>query len=322
MDRIVQLQIFRQVADRRSFSAAADAMGLPRSSVSAAIRLLEDRIGVRLFDRTTRRVAATPEGVIFYERCQRLLADLDETEGLFRREPASLTGRLRLSAPPRIARRLLVPALPSFFERHPGLWLDLDATDRSVDMVAESVDCAIRVGERLAAGAEKRLIGELAIANVASPDYLARHGVPVTPDDIARHAVVKYASPTTGRSESWEWVENGELRSHPAPGPLAVNNGESLIAACIAGLGLVQVVAFDVADDIAAGSLVEVMPEYRAAPMSMALVVPEHRAASRRVAALIEWLTPLLVAAVSKGAANAAATDPNASVRSRAMPSS
>lgn len=298
MDRIDRLRIFCQVVEKRSFTAAAVVLGLPRSSVSAAVQALETTVGARLIDRTTRRVAATAEGLALRERALAILTDLDEAEGLFRVAPAALSGHVRLSAPNRVVTRLIVPALPSFFARHPGLSVDVDATERAVDLLAEGVDCAVRFGDRTAPGTLRRPIGACVIASVASPAYIARQGTPPTPDDLGSHQVIAYASPTTGRTEPWEWVQNGELRSQVLANALTVNSGEALIAACISGLGLIQVPAFDVADDLAAGRLVEVMPAFRAAPLQVALLVPEHRSASRRVAALVDWLTPLLSTAI------------------------
>ena len=198
MDRIDLFRIFTRVVECASFTRAADQLGMPRSSVSAAVVDLERRLGTRLLHRTTRKVGVTEDGAAFYQRCLRLIADVEETERLF--EPsAQPSGKLRIDVPGRIGRLIIAPALPVFLARYPAIDLHLGATDRMVDLVEENVDCVLRVGPLTASGLIARSIGELTLINVASPDYLARRGVPRVPADLEGHAVVHYASPSSGR---------------------------------------------------------------------------------------------------------------------------
>ncbi len=300
MDRIDLFRIYVRVAECASFTQAASSIGLPRSSVSTAIRDLETHVGARLLNRTTRRVSLTNDGIAFYERCQRLLADVEETEGLFRQSSADVGGRLRVDVPGRIGRLIIAPALPAFLARFPQLQVDLGITDRFVNLVEENVDCAIRVGPLSDSALIARRIGNLDLINCASPTYVAARGVPRTPADLDHHHAVLYASPSTGRTEDWEWLEDGVLRSRPMKGQVIVNNAEAYIACALAGLGMIQIPAYDVREPIAAGALVELLPAHRAPPMPMTLLYPHRRHLSRRLQVFIEWVVPLLETCAAK----------------------
>ncbi|HEX2891063.1 LysR family transcriptional regulator [Vineibacter terrae] len=299
MDRIDLFRIFARVVDSASFTRAADTLGLPRSSVSAAVQDLETRVGARLLHRTTRRVAPTQDGIAFYERCQRLIADVEDTENLFRQTAVGPSGRLRTNVPGRIGRLIIAPALPAFLARYPDIDIELGVTDRAVNLVEDSVDCVLRVGPLTDSGLVARRIGELTLINVASPAYLARHGTPQAPADLGAHLAVNYASPSSGRTEAWEWVEDGAVRTLPMRGRVTANSAEAYIACCLAGIGLIQIPAYDVAGHLAAGELVEVMPAHRAAPLPMTLLYPHRQHLSRRLQVFADWLTGLLLAAVS-----------------------
>ncbi|MBR1218399.1 LysR family transcriptional regulator [Bradyrhizobium sp. U87765 SZCCT0131] len=293
MDRIDLFRIFTRVVECASFTRAADQLGMPRSSVSAAVVDLERRLGTRLLHRTTRKVGVTEDGAAFYQRCLRLIADVEETERLF--EPsAQPSGKLRIDVPGRIGRLIIAPALPVFLARYPAIDIHLGATDRMVDLVEENVDCVLRVGPLTASGLIARSIGELTLINVASPDYLARRGVPRVPADLEGHAVVHYASPSSGRIETWDYVDDGEVQSLAMSGRVTVNNAEAYIACCLAGLGLIQIPAYDVRHHLEAGELVEVMPGHRAPPLPMTLLYPHRQHLSRRLQVFADWLATLL----------------------------
>ncbi|WP_077960742.1 LysR family transcriptional regulator [Ensifer adhaerens] len=294
MDRIELFRIFTRVVESASFTRAADTLGLPRSSVSAAVQTLETRLGTRLLHRTTRKVAPTQDGAAFYERCLRLISDVDEAENLFRRSASGPTGRLRVDLPSRIGRLIVAPALPEFLARFPGIDIDLGMTDRAVHLIEESVDCALRVGPLADSGLIARPFCTLRLINVASPDYLERHGTPKTPADLASHVAVNYASPSSGRVEDWEWIEGGEARTVAVAGRVSVNSAEGSIACCLAGLGLIQIPAYDVIDHLKEGRLVAVMPDHNAAPMPMALLYPHRQHLSRRLKVFADWLEGLM----------------------------
>ncbi|QFQ88285.1 LysR family transcriptional regulator [Paracoccus kondratievae] len=298
MDRIDLFRVFTRVVDCASFTRAADLLGMPRSSVSAAVQELEQRVGARLLHRTTRKVAPTQDGLAFYERCQRLIADVDEAENLFRQSLIQPSGRLRIDVPGRIGRLIIAPALPEFLDRYPGIDVDLGVTDRAVDLVEAGVDCALRVGELEDSSLIARPIGKLALINVASPAYLERYGVPETPADLTHHYAVNYASPSSGRIEDWEWIETGTTHRLAMRGRVTVNNAEAYIACCLAGLGLIQIPAYDVRPHLEAGELIEVMPAYRAAPMPMTLLYPHRQHLSRRMQIFADWLDSILQAQI------------------------
>lgn len=298
MDRIDLFRIFVRVVEVASFTRAADTLAMPRSSISAAVAELEERVGARLLNRTTRKVSPTQDGTAFYERCLRLIADIEDTEGLFRKDSAKPVGKLRIDVPSRIGRLIIAPALPRFLDEYPDIGLILGVTDRAINLVEESVDCVLRVGPLSNSSLIARTIGQLPLINVASPAYLHRYGVPREPGDLVDHWAVNYASPSSGRIESWEWLEDGRLRTLTMRGRVTVNNAEAHIACCLAGLGLVQAPAYDVRHHLEAGELVDIMPNHRAAPLPMTLLYPHRQHLSRRVQVFANWLEQLLKNAV------------------------
>ena len=299
MDRIELLQVFLRVAETGSFTRAADRLALPRATISTAIQQLEARLGSRLLHRTTRRVGLTPDGEVLLERARALVADMEDMEQQFQPAHSSVSGRLKVDVPSRIARLLIAPALPDFFARHPTVELELGSSDRAVDLVLEGVDCALRVGPLASSSLVARPLGHFTLINCASPAYLARHGTPRTPADLPQHVAVNYASPTSGRAAPWEWqVRDGETQVLRLRSQVAANNAETYIACALAGLGLIQIPAYDVREHLAAGELVEVLPDARAEPLPVHLVYPHRRNLSRRVQAFAGWLDALLAASL------------------------
>lgn len=302
MDRIELLQVFVRVAETGSFTRAADRLGLPRASVTTAVQQLETRLGTRLLHRTTRRVGLTPDGEATLERARALVADMDDMEQQFLPARGQVSGRLKVDVPSRIARLLIAPALPDFFERHPAIELELGSTDRAVDLVLEGIDCALRVGPLTSSSLVARPLGHFALINCASPAYLERHGTPCTPADLPEHLAVNYASPTSGRAAPWEWLSDGEIATLRMRSQVAANNAETYIACALAGLGLIQIPAYDVREHLAAGELVEVLPDARAEPLPVQLVYPHRRNLSRRMQAFAGWLETVLADALDKPA--------------------
>lgn len=290
MDRIDLYRIFVRVVEARSFTRAADTLQKPRSSVSAAVAELEARLGARLMQRTTRRLHPTDEGVEFYERCLALLSEHEEMETMFRSAARGLEGRIRVEVPGRVGRLIVAPALPEFLERWPGVLVELGATDRPADLVGERVDCALRIGVLPDSSLRARRLGEILQINVASPAYLARHGTPQGLGDLDRHVQVAYASPASGRVADWEWIEGGRVRTRPAPWRVSANNAEAYIACALAGLGMIQIPAYDVAAHLEAGELVEILPEARPAPLPAHLLFPGGARPTRRLSLFADWL--------------------------------
>lgn len=298
LDRIDLFRCFIRVVDCTSFTRAAETLRLPRSSVSAAIAELEARMGARLLNRTTRRLSLTQDGAVLLDRCQRLVAELEETENLFRETGALPTGVLRVDMPGRIGRLLVAPALADFLDRYPGIEVVLGATDRAVDLIEDNLDCVLRVGPLVDSTLIARSLGSLPLINVASPAYLARHGTPQGPQDLAGHWAVDYASPSTGRVDPWEWVQDGVAQRCALRHRVTVNSAEAYIACCLAGHGLIQIPAYDVRAHLQQGELVEVMPDHRAAPLPMALLLAHRQYTPQRVKVFADWLEALLRARI------------------------
>ena len=305
MDRIDLLQVFVRVAETGSFTRAADRLGLPRASVSTAVQQLETRLGSRLLHRTTRRVGLTPDGEVMLERARALVADMEDMEQQFLPARGQVSGRLKVDVPSRIARRLIAPALPGFFALHPAIELELGSSDRAVDLVLEGIDCALRVGPLANSSLVARPLGHFTLINCASPAYLERNGTPRTPADLPEHVAVNYASPTSGRAAPWEWLRDGETSTLRMRSQVAANNAETYIACALAGLGLIQIPAYDVREHLAAGELVEVLPDARAEPLPVQLVYPHRRNLSRRMQAFVGWLETVLADALDKPAHSA-----------------
>lgn len=303
MDRIDLLKVFLRVAETGSFTRAADRLALPRATISTAVQQLEARLGSRLLHRTTRRVGLTPDGEVLLEQARALVADMDDVEQQFLPAHSPVGGRLKVDVPSRIARRLIAPALPAFFERYPAIELELGSSDRAVDLVLEGIDCALRVGPLANSSLVARPLGHFTLINCASPAYLARHGTPLATADLPEHTAVNYASPTSGRAAPWEWRHDGETMTLRMRSQVGANNAETYIACALAGLGLIQIPAYDVREHLAAGELVEVLPEARAEPLPVQLVYPHRRNLSRRVQAFAGWLETLLAASLDPPAA-------------------
>lgn len=294
MDKIHAMQLFLRVAELESFSRAADTLGLPKGSVSRQIQALENHLGTQLLHRTTRRVQLTQDGMIYYERAKDLLSNLDELDGLFHHDPTSISGKLRVDMPVGVARNLVMPRLPAFLHQYPGLELELSSSDRLVDLIREGFDCVVRVGALKDSGLIARPLGKLTQINCASPQYLARFGYPESLDDLASHAVVHYAVNLGTRSQGFEIATDNGPRWIKTGGMLTVNSTETYHAACLAGLGIIQVPRVGVREALRAGTLVEVLPQYRAEPMPVSLLYPHRRNLSRRVHLFMEWLTGVM----------------------------
>tara|TARA_R110000868_G_scaffold35261_1_gene126584 strand:- start:173 stop:1105 length:933 start_codon:yes stop_codon:yes gene_type:complete len=294
MDRIQQMQAFVQVVESGNFTRAAEALGLPRSTVSSTVQALEDRLGVQLLQRTTRVVRPTQEGLQFADTARDLVDAVAQAEGQYRFRPDDISGRLRIDMPSRIARRMVIPHLHEFRARFPAITLDISATDRLIDLVSEGIDAVVRLAELEDSELICRKIGDVPMLTCGSADYIARHGVPKTPADLTDHCLVNYALRMPALSAEWDGLENGqevtvEMRSY-----LCVDNAESYVAGALSGHGLIQAPAHDVADDIAAGRLIEVLTEYRPAPVPVSFLYARRRYLAPRLKVFMDWMAELL----------------------------
>ncbi|WP_019936552.1 LysR family transcriptional regulator [Bordetella sp. FB-8] len=293
MNHYDAMRLFVQAAETASFTQAADILGVPKASVSNAVKQMEARLGARLFTRTTRRVALTQEGRMCLDRCKDILADIGELDSLFSTDK-TVSGRLRVDMPHSLACALVIPHLPFFFEQHPGLELDLSTTDRSVDLLREGFDCVLRVGAVRESTLIARPLGALPQVNCASARYLEKFGEPRTLDDLRQHRLVMYAAAPSARDPGWQYFD-GERYAHvPMGGVLTVNGVDAYQAACLAGLGMIQAPAYGLRDHLASRALREVMPHWRAAPLPVTLLYADRRHAPLRLRVFMQWLSQLI----------------------------
>jgi DNA-binding transcriptional LysR family regulator len=290
---LVSLRLFAKVAELTSFTQAAEQLHLPKSRVSALVQQLEAQVGARLLHRTTRRVRLTQDGEQFLARCTELLAQADELQTLFARSPQALRGRLRVDLPNGLARSVVIPQLPAFLAAHPQIEVELSATDRRVDVVREGFDCVLRVGALEDSGLVARRLGELRLVNCVSAGYAQAHGVPRELDDLDRHWLVRYAPGLAGPT-GFEYFDGEAYRLRPMPGRITVNSSDAYQAACLAGLGIVQVPAMAARSLIEQGLWVEVLPQHPGAPMPVSLLYPHRRHVAPRVEAFMSWLAEVL----------------------------
>ena len=290
------LRIFTRVARLASFTRAAEQLQLPRATVSTAVLRLENRLGARLLQRTTRRVQLTSDGQEFLDRSERLLADLDELGALFQHRAAQVSGRLRVDMPLGMATGRVMHRLPEFLRSYPSLAVEIHSADRRVDPVAEGFDCVVRVGAIVDESLAARPLGALALLNVVSRAYAETHGTPRTLDDLAAHWLVDYQPNPSDDPAAFEYLEAASGRSIRLPMRhlVTVSNSAAYEAACRAGLGLVQLPAVSALRGIREGALLEVLPAYRPAPMPVHLLFPHRRHLPRRVRAFADWIADVV----------------------------
>jgi DNA-binding transcriptional LysR family regulator len=294
VDKIHAMQVFVRVAELNSFTRAAENMGLPKGSISRLVQQLENSMTTRLFSRSTRRVELTPDGQVFYQRCLEILATLDELDDLFKSTPATLNGRLRVDMPGTIATNLVLPQLPTFLNRYPALEIELSSGDYQVDLIREGFDCVLRLGEQTDPRLMIRTLGVLKMVNCASASYLERYGEPHVPDQLTQHALVHYQPFFDGQHEGFQYLVGPLPRKIKSGGTVTVNSSESYVAAGIAGLGIIQVPLIAVKPYLISRQLIEILPDYQPAPITVSLVYPQRINLSRRVKVFMDWLSDIM----------------------------
>ena len=295
MSTLDRMLIFTRVAELASFTQAADALGLPKASVSTAVQQLEAELGTRLLHRTTRKVQPTQDGQVFYERCKDLLADVDEVQTMFQQQGVhNLRGRVRIDMSTSMARHAVIPRLPELLALHPLLELEISSTERRVDLVREGFDCVLRSGAVGDTSLVARPLGNMRMVNCASPAYLRQQGTPLHPADLASHHLVHYTNTLGSKPDAFEYLEGGALLSVPMQGAVTVNNAEAYASACVAGLGIIQVPCVGVLDLLRRGLLVELLPQHVAPPMPLTLVYANRRNQSKRVRVVMDWLAQVV----------------------------
>jgi len=282
------MRVFTRVVERRSFTLAAEDTRLPRSTVSDAVKDLEARLGVRLLQRTTRTVNPTLDGEAYYQRCLSILADIEEAEGAF--AGAKPKGLLRVDVHGTLARHFVLPNLPAFLTTYPEIEFYMSEGDRLVDLIREGIDCVLRVGVPQDSDMIARKVALLDEVTLASPSYIAGHGMPQHPDALNGHHMIGFRSSATGSILPLEFTIDGDLREMILPAPVSVNAAESYFAAAKLGLGLIQIPRYHADAAIAAGELLAVLEDYPPTSTPVFLLYPRNRQLSPRVRIFIEWV--------------------------------
>lgn len=296
MDFVQQLKIFVAVAESRSFARGAEALRMARPSATNAINSLEEAVGARLLQRTTRRTSLTAEGELFYDHAMRVLAAVGQAQNLFGGSIERPTGRLRVDIPVAVARPLIIPRLPEFRARYPDVDVILGVSDQPVDLLAEGIDCVLRIGDLPISSMVGRVVAQLVMVICGSPRYLRTRGIPASIDDLRLHEAVNYFSGRGHHPIPWHVHDNGEEREIRIKSGVLVNDTEAFVSCATAGLGLIHVPGVSVAHLLEAGELVEVLPELPRVRRPLSIMYPAKHHLAPQVRAFVEWIAETIAA--------------------------
>ncbi len=288
MDRFQEMQVFMRIAECGRFSKASEDLQIPRATVSTLVKRLENRLGVRLLERTTRQVRLTQEGQDYYQRCARILTELEEADNAFCTD--SPKGLLRVNVQGTLARRFVMPALGAFLADYPDLTLYIGEDDRLVDLVREGIDCVLRAGVLRESSLIAKPLAQLRQVTAASPDYLARKGIPETVAALAGHHVVAYYSQATGNDSSLDFWIDDSYRVVTLASVISVTGADMYVGAALTGLGLIQIPHYGIEKHLREGRLVEVLGAFPPPPMPVSALYPQNRQLSPRVRVFVDWL--------------------------------
>ncbi|WP_405123807.1 LysR family transcriptional regulator [Pseudomonas sp. M20] len=290
MELLQSMRLFARLAELGSFTKAAESLDIGRPQVTRYIQELETSLGVRLFQRTTRKVALTAEGERFYERVQEILAGISAATSMFDRSGVTLTGRLRVDIPSAFAQMKFINSLKEFTVSYPGINMILGVTDRAVDLIGEGVDCALRIGDLPDSSLIARPVAMATMVTCAAPEYLNEHGEPKTLDDLASHRGVNFLSGQSNRTLPWHFSLKGQDRSFVPDAGITVTESNAYVQCGVSGFGIIQAPGIAVADHLESRGLVEILKPYRPAPCPVSLVYPSRTHLAPQVQAFIEWL--------------------------------
>lgn len=290
MELLQSMQVFARLAELGSFTKTADAMQLGRPQVTRAIQELEASLGVRLFQRTTRHVQLTVEGERFYERVKDILAGIAEATSMFGRAGSSLRGRLRIDIPSAFSQLGFIEGLREFTQAHPEIELVLGVTDRTVDLVAEGVDCVLRIGDLPDSSLVAVRIGMATMVTCAAPSYIQECGEPRTLEDLNDHRGVNFLSGQNNRPLPWQFLEGGTDRAFVSRHGIIVNESNAYVQCGVAGFGILQAPGITLDQYLASGALIEVLRPYRPRPRPVTVLYPSRTHLAPQVHAFVEWL--------------------------------
>jgi LysR family transcriptional regulator for bpeEF and oprC len=290
MELLQSMRLFARLAELGSFTKAAESLDIGRPQVTRYIQELETSLGVRLFQRTTRKVALTAEGERFYERVQEILADISAATTMFDRSGATLAGRLRVDIPTAFAQLKFIKSLKEFTAAYPGINVVLGVTDRAVELIGEGIDCALRIGDLPDSSLIARPIAMATMVTCAAPAYLHEHGEPETLDDLASHQGVNFLSGQSNRALPWHFSVKGQDRVFVSNTGITVNESNAYVQCGVSGFGIIQAPGIAVAEHLDSGDLVEILKRYRPAPRPVTLLYPSRTHLAPQVQVFIEWL--------------------------------
>jgi LysR family transcriptional regulator, regulator for bpeEF and oprC len=291
IDRFRAMEVFNQVVELGSFTAAATALHLPKARVTTIVQELEAHLGVRLLHRTTRRLSLTDDGAAYHQRALAMVQDMRELEGSLRQAVATPAGRLRVDMPAAVGSHVIGPALPQFFGRYPDMVLEIGSSDRPVDLIAEGVDCVIRGGlvhdETLVA----RPLGSMQVVTCAAPSYLARYGTPTTLQDLEQHRFLNFHSSKTGREFPFDFAQGDAVHHIHRPHWVSCSDAGAYVAAGLAGMGLMQTPrSRQVTQLLTSGQLVAVLQDWSAGTLPLMVLYPRNRHLTAKVNAFASWV--------------------------------
>lgn len=294
MNNLNSVPLFVCVGESQNLTAAGERLGLSASAVSKAITRLEEELGTQLIQRTTRRIRLTDEGLAFLERCRQILSEVSEAEAEIAHARAIPHGRLRIQMPIGFGRIIVAPALGEFTKRYPELVLDVEMSDRIVDIAAEGKDAAIHIGDVRDSRVIARKLCALHFVTCASPEYLDAHGEPSVPEDLEQHRCLGYFIPQAGHYRDWNFERNGKRIAISISGCLNINNAESILDGAIAGAGIAHMATFVAADAVRRGKLKIVLPKFTSVGPSVSVLYLPSKRMSPKIRALVDFLSTLV----------------------------
>ncbi|WP_454877703.1 LysR family transcriptional regulator [Serratia inhibens] len=287
---LLAIRVFNRVVETGGFTRAADSLRMPKATVTKLIQNLEDHLQTKLFQRTTRSVSVTPEGECYYQRTVKWLAELEQMEGCMTESQSAPQGVLRIDAGGSTARQLLVPALPDFIARYPQIQIDLGVGDRLIDLINDSADCVIRSGPLADSSLIARRLFELEWVTCATPAYLARYGTPKHPCDLELgYPLAHYRHALNDRIQPLHFVDRGKEIDIQHRYHVSVNEGNALLAAALAGLGIIQTFRFMAQPHLDNGELVSLLHDWQPPSEQMYVVYPSNRHLSAKLRVFIDW---------------------------------
>lgn len=290
MELLQSMRLFAKLAELGSFTKAAESLQIGRPQVTRYIQELETSLGVRLFQRTTRQVKLTADGERFYERVKEILGNIADATSMFDRSGSTLGGRLRIDIPTAFAQVEFMESLRGFTHVFPGIDLVLGVTDRTVDLVGEGVDCALRIGELPDSTLIARPIGMATMVTCAAPNYLHENGEPATLKDLVAHRGVNFLSGQNNRTLPWHFSTDGQDRAYISPAGITVTESNAYVQCGLAGFGILQAPGITVGQYLASGALVEILRPYRPQPRPVTVLYPSRTHLAPQVQVFLEWL--------------------------------